>query len=470
MAERNNSFLGTEKVSTLLRKFALPSIVAMLVSAVYNIVDQFFIGQSIGQLGNAATNIAFPLTISCTSLSLLFGIGGASAFNLSMGQGDRKRAVYYVGNSIVMLFSTGLLLCIIAESFLPQLLYMFGSPEDVMPYATEYTRITALGFPVLILSTGGAHLIRADGSPRYSMMVNLTGAIINTCLDALFVFGFKWGMAGAAWATVIGQYVSGILVVRYLLHYRTVKIERKHLVPKLQYFGRSASLGTAAFFNQIAGMVVQIVSNNSLRYYGAQSVYGDSIPIACAGIVLKTGMVFFSLIIGISQGLQPIASFNYGAKKYIRVRQATMLALFVSFILSMVAFGVFQIFPRNIISLFGEGSPEYYEFAIKYFRIYFFFICINFVQPIISNFFTATGRPKIGMFLSLTRQIIFFLPLLLILPRFFGIDGIVYTGPCADGIAAAVAIAVSVVELKKPKYWMSIPALDDESSTRRTGD
>lgn len=452
MQDRRNK-LGEKPVGALLREFAVPSIIAMLVGALYNIVDQFFIGHSVGELGNAATNIAFPLSISCTSIALLFGIGGASAFNLTMGEGDTQKAPFYIGNSATMLAGLGLLLSIVVESFLQPLLMFFGSPAEVLPFAKEYTRITALGFPMLILSTGGAHLVRADGSPRYSMLCNLTGAIVNTCLDALFVFGFKWGMAGAAWATIIGQYISGFLVIRYLMKYKTVKIKAEHLIPRWKYFSRSASLGTASFFNQMAMMLVQIVLNNSLKYYGARSVYGESIPIACVGIISKVGQMFFSFIIGISQGLQPIVSFNYGAKKYARVRKGLLMALSVGMALSIGSFIIFQVFPRQIIAIFGEGSPEYFEFAVKYFRIYFFCIFINFVQPIVSNFFTATGRPQRGMFLSLTRQILFLIPLLLILPRFFGIDGIIYSGPIADGIAAVTTITMGTIEILNKKYW-----------------
>ena len=451
MEEKRNP-LGELPVGTLLKKFAIPSIVAMLVSALYNIVDQFFIGHSIGELGNAATNIAFPLSISCTSIALLLGIGGASAFNLAMGEGDKERAPFYIGNSASMLLILGLILTIVTELFLEPLLLFFGSPAEVLPYAKEYTRITAYGFPMLILQAGGAHLVRADGSPKYSMVVNMTGAVINTILDALFIFKFGWGMRGAALATIIGQYIAAAMVIIYLLNYKTVKLKFKHFMVKASYVLRSASLGTASFFNQIAMMVVQILMLNSLKYYGARSVYGESIPIACAGIISKVGMMFFSFIIGISQGLQPIVSFNYGAKKFGRVKQATKLALFVSLLISIGSFLVFQLLPLQIIKLFGEGTQDYYDFAVKYFRIYFFFIFINFVQPIISNFFTATGRPQRGMFLSLTRQIIFLIPLIIILPRFFGINGIIYAGPIADAIAVIVTIIMGVVELRNPRY------------------
>ncbi|MCQ2520289.1 MAG: MATE family efflux transporter [Lachnospiraceae bacterium] len=452
-ANNKSNPLGVEPVGKLLRKFAVPSIIAMLVGAVYNIVDQYFIGNSVGELGNAATNIAFPLSISCIALALLFGIGGASAFNLTMGEGDSETAPYYIGNSVTLLIGSGLILFVITEMFLPHLLILFGSPESVLPYATTYTRITAIGFPMLIFSAGGSHLVRADGAPNFSMLCNLVGAVINTILDAVFVFVLNWGMAGAAWATIIGQYVSAGLVLWYLFNYKTVKLKLVHFALKFEYVCRCVSLGTASFFNQVSMMVVQIILNNSLKYYGARSVYGEEIPIACVGIVSKVSQLFFGSIIGISQGLQPIASFNYGAKKYSRVRKATILALSVCAGLSAISFAVFQLFPLQIIKIFGEGSKEYYDFAVRYFRIYFFFILLNFVQPIIANFFNATGRPKIGLFLSLTRQILFFIPLLLILPRFFGIDGIIFTGPIADGLAAVTTITIGFMELRKKHYW-----------------
>lgn len=279
--------LGTEKVSRLLKQFALPSIVAMLVSAIYNIVDQFFIGHSVGALGNAATNIAFPLSMLCTSLALMFGIGGASSFNLAMGEGKTKKAPYYIGNSVSMLLGFGTVLLVVTELFLEPMLHFFGSPADVFPYAKEYVMITAVGFPFLIITIGGGHLMRADGSPKMTMFCNLSGAVINTFLDALFVIGFGWGMKGAAAATVIGQVFSGILVIRYLTRCKTVKLTWKHLSPQAAYLGRIMSLGAASCFNQIAMMVVQICLNNLLKHYGALSEYGEAIPIACAGIVMK---------------------------------------------------------------------------------------------------------------------------------------------------------------------------------------
>jgi Na+-driven multidrug efflux pump len=444
--------LGTEKINKLLRSFAIPSIISMLVGSLYNIVDQFFIGQKVGELGNAATNIAFPLSTSCVALALLFGIGGASAFNLAMGNGDKKQAVNYLGNAALMLFGCGVVLSVITEIFLRPLIIFFGSPDNVLDYAMEYTRVTAIGFPFLIFATGGGHLIRADGRPKVSMICNLTGAVINTILDAIFVFGLDMGMSGAALATVIGQVISAALVLWYLAHCKTAKLEKTNLRVKLPNVTRTASLGMAPFGNQLAMMIVQIIMNNSLKYYGERSVYGSSIPISCVGIITKVNMVFMAFVIGISQGLQPIASFNYGAKHYKRVKEAYLKAVSVGFVLALLAFAMFQIFPRQIISLFGNGSEMYYQFAVNYFRIFLFFTFLNFMQPISSNFFTAIGKPKRGVFLSLTRQIIFLLPLILILPLKMGIDGIMYAGPVADFMAAFVSFIMVFKELRQDKY------------------
>lgn len=451
-ALRKENPLGVERVNQLLRSFAIPSIISMLVGSLYNIVDQFFIGQKIGEVGNAATNIAFPLSMSCLAIALMFGIGGSSAFNISMGQGDKKLATKYMGNAAVMLFLCGLVLCLVTEGFLTPLLKFFGSPARVLPLAKEYTRITAIGFPLLILSTGGGHLVRADGRPKMTMVCNLTGAVINTVLDALFVFGFDWGMSGAAIATVIGQFVSAMLAVYFLAHCKSTVIQKEHLVLDGKLIRRIMSLGMAPCSNQLAMMVVQIVMNNSLKYYGALSHYGEEIPIACSGVINKVNMLFMSFVIGISQGLQPITSFNYGAKKYHRVKEAYGKAVGCGAAIAVVAFLMFQTCAKQLIGIFGEGSPEYYQFATNYFHIFLFFTFVNFLQPISSNFFTSIGKPKRGTFLSLTRQIIFLLPLIIILPLFMGIDGIMYAGPIADGLAFVVTAIMIIREFRRQEY------------------
>ena len=452
MEKSESTFLGTEKISVLMKKFAIPSIIAMLVSALYNIIDQLFIGQSVGIDGNAATNIAFPLTTSCIALALLFGIGGASCFNLSMGSGDSKRAAYFAGNSSTMLFLSGFLLMIVTELFLHPILSLCGAEGGIVEdYAAVYVRITAIGFPFMILTAGGGHIIRADGSPQMTMVCNIAGAIINIILDALFILVFNWGMAGAALATIIGQIVSAIIVICYLRKYKTVKLTMKHFIPRFSEIRRIALLGMASCFNQITMMVVQIVMNQLLSHYGEISKYGATTAIAVAGIVMKVFQVFFSFIIGLAQGSQPIESYNYGAKKYDRVRGALWMTLGLGGILSFVAAIAFQVFPEQILSLFGKGDAAYVEFGVKFFRIFLLAIVINFFQPIVATFFTSIGKAYKGVFLSLTRQFIFLMPLLLIFSYLWGLDGIMYAAPIADVCAFIVTIIMMGLELKKIK-------------------
>lgn len=450
--EKTNNPLGSAPVGKLLVKFAVPSIVAMLVGAIYNIVDQLFIGQSVGTLGNAATNIAFPLATCCTALALLFGVGGASCFNLSMGRGERDKAPYYTGNAAVMLFLCGLLLWAVTQLFLTPLLRAFGAPDDVLPYAQSYVRITSFGYPFLVLTTGGGHLIRADGSPRTAMVCNLTGAVINTVLDAVFVMVLDMGMAGAAYATIIGQIFSGCQVVLYLLRrFHTVPLEAKHLRPRWHNIRRIASIGMASFFNQVAMLAVQVVMNNALNHYGALSVYGEAVPLACAGIVMKVNQIYLSIVIGVGQGTQPIESFNYGARNYPRVRQAYRMAAMVGAAVAAVFYLCFELFPRQILSLFGQGSDLYFRFGVSFFRIFLLMAIVNFLQPITTTFFTSIGKPVKGVFLSLTRQVLFFLPLMVLLPLRFGIEGVLYSGPIADFTAFAVTVVMVGLEFRSMK-------------------
>ncbi|MBQ5590199.1 MAG: MATE family efflux transporter [Clostridia bacterium] len=450
------NILGTAPIGKLMVKFAVPSIIAMLVGAIYNIVDQLFIGNYVSTLGNAATNVVFPLTSACIAIALLFGTGGASCFNLDMGKGDTEKAPYYIGNAVTAMTIGGVLLAVFTIVFLTPILKFLAASENVMPYARDYLMVTAIGFPFLILTTGGGHLMRADGSPKMTMICGLLGAVVNIFLDALFVIVFNWGMKGAAFATIIGQFLSAVVVVWYLTKFKTVKLKLKHFVPKLKITLKAASIGTASFVNQLAMMVVQILINNSYKIYGAASVYGSDIPITCAGIIMKTAMIIFSVVIGIAQGAQPIESFNYGAKKYDRVKSAFWWAFLSSGVISVLQFFAFQFFPRTLLSFFGEGSELYYEFGVKFFRVYMFFVFISFIQTIASTFFTAIGKPIKGAFLSLSKNIICFVPFLLILQRFFGINGILYSGPCADFVAVVLNVLLVAIEFKKMKKEMSL--------------
>lgn len=440
---RASNILGTGDIKTLLKEFATPSVIAMIVGAFYNIVDQIFIGNSVGVVGNAATNVAFPLTTLCISISLLIGIGGAANFNLRLGEGKEDEAKKYLANSFIMIVITSLILTILVKTFLTPLLTIFGATKENLSYAKTYTSITSNGFIFLILTNAGTGLIRADGSPRYSMIAILVGCITNLILDPIFIFVFKWQMAGAAWATVIGQMLSALMVILYARDFKTVELTKKDFKIDFKYIKNITRLGVAPFLNQVTLLVVQVLMNNSIVYYGSASKYGSTIPLAIIGIGMKVFMIFFSCALGIAQGMQPIVSYNFGAKNYDRAKEAYKLSVKTAIIILCIAFLLFQFVPDKILRLFGEGSEEYFEFGSYFFRIYLMFTFLVPIQPITTNLLTSIGEAKRGIFLSLTRQIIFFVPLAIILPRFFGIMGLIYTGPLADFLSFIVAIVMA---------------------------
>lgn len=436
----NENPLGYEKISKLLRSFAVPSITATLVSSLYNIVDQVFIGQGVGYLGNAATNVSYPLSTICLAISLLIGIGSASRFSICLGRGDTDQAAKIAGNGVTLMVLAGILYLVLGEVLLTPMLRIFGATTEVMPYAQSYASIILIGMPFLILTNGISNLIRADGSPKYSMICMVAGAVVNTILDPIFIFVFQWGMFGAALATILGQILSFLLAIRYLWAFRTITLEKECFRPDWRDGLHTLSMGISSSVNQIAITIVQVVLNNSLTYYGTMSVYGEDIPLAACGIVMKTNAILLSIIVGISQGVQPIIGFNYGARKYDRVKQAYLLAIRWNFVISAVGFLLFQLFPRPIISIFGSGEELYFDFAVLFMRTFLFMVIVNGVQVLSSSFFTAIGKALKGLLLSLTRQVFFLIPLILILPLWLGIFGVLLAGPIADFIAFVVSV------------------------------
>lgn len=358
--------LGYEKIPKLLKNFAVPSIVASLVGSIYNIVDQIFIGQGVGYLGNAATNVAYPFSTICLAIALLVGIGSASRVSLCLGRKEPKAAAKAAGNGIVLMGIFGIIYLLVGETFLSLLLKAFGATTDVFPYAKQYASITLIGMPFLIVTNGMSNLIRADGKPKYSMVCMVVGAIINTILDPIFIFVCDWGIAGAAWATVIGQIFSFILALRYLWRFQTIHFEKESFLLDIKESMKICSMGISSSSNQIAVTVIQIIQYNSLTYYGALTKYGTDIPLAACGIVMKTNAIILAIVVGISQGTQPIIGFNYGARQYHRVREAYMLAIKWNLVVSTIAFIAFQFFPQSIISLFGDGDELYFEFAVLF--------------------------------------------------------------------------------------------------------
>ena len=371
------------------------------------------------------------------------------SFLLLLGQKKPEQAAKVAGSGIVLMAVAGVLYTVLGKLMLEPLLQIFGATADVLPYACQYAEITLLGMPFLIVTNGLSNLIRADGNPRYSMLCIVSGAIANTILDPIFIFVCDWGVVGAALATVIGQLLSFVLAVGYLWRFKTIQLGRGDFRVTLRGTLKTFAMGVSSCVNQVAITLVQIVLNNSLTYYGAQSVYGTDIPLAACGIVMKTNAILLSIIVGISQGVQPLIGYNYGSKQYKRVREAYMLSIKWNFIISAIGFCLFEFFPYQIVSIFGSGNALYMEFSVKFMRIFLFMVIVNGVQLLSSNFFTAIGKATRGLLLALTRQVFFLIPLLLLLPLWLGIDGVILSGPIADFIAFVASVTLVQKELQQ---------------------
>ena len=432
--------MGTQPVKKLLMQLAIPAMIANVVNALYNIVDQIFIGQGVGYLGNAATNIAFPITTICLALGLMTGVGAASNFNLELGRKEVEKARRIAGTAVVQLMVMGIAVCLLVQIFLAPLMQLFGATDQIFDYAMEYSRITAYGIPFFLFSTGFNPLVRSDGRATFSMMAIIIGAVMNMILNPIFIFVFHMGIAGSAWATVLSQIVSALLLFAYIPKFRSVKFQWEDFIPHFKQVQAIASLGLTSFIFQISALIVQIVSNNLLKTYGAMSIYGSEIPIAVGGIVAKVFVIFIALIIGMTQGVQPIVGYNYGAKHYLRVRQTIFLALKIGFGLSFVTWAVFEIFPLQIIQLFGNGNDLYFEFGIRYLRYFMLFTIINGITILITTFFPAIGKAKTGAFLSLARQLLILLPMMLLMTYLFGVEGMMFATPVSDVISLVLCL------------------------------
>ena len=451
LALENRNPLGYEKITKLIKKFAVPSIIAMIISSLYNIVDQIFIGKGVGMLGNAATNVSFPFTTICIAIALLIGVGSSAKFSISLGRNDKDAASKVVSNAIWMMIILGSIYLILGQIFLTPLLNAFGATSENFPYAYAYSRITLIGMPFLITNNALSNLIRADGSPKYSMTSMIVGAVINTILDPIFIFTFDLGVAGAAYATIISQIISCSISVLYIFRFKRVKLSKDNFKLDIKECLNISLLGASNFLNQAAICIVQIVMNNSLTYYGSLSIYGEDIPLAAFGVVMKVNSIFISFFVGVNQGTQPILGYNYGAKQYERTKETYKKSLIINLIVAIISLITFQIFPKFIISIFGNGEETelYFEFAIKAMRIFLSMIVAVGIQFISSNFFASIGQPLKGLALSFSRQILFIIPLLLILPLFMGIDGIMFAGPIADLLACIIAVIFIILEFKK---------------------
>ncbi len=448
--ESNNKYLGKEKVSKLLLKFSIPCILSLLISSLYNIVDQIFIGNSeLGYLGNAATSIVFPITIISVAFAWAIGDGSAAFLSLCQGRKDTKNAHVAIGNRILINFIISILFVILGFLFMDNLLFLFGASEVTLPIAQDYFRIILIFIPVYMLANGMNAIIRADGSPGFSMASTLIGAITNIILDPIFIFVFKWGIAGAAWATVIGQCLSLIVSVIYFTKTKTFKLSLSSFKVNFGIFSNVIKLGISTFITQMSIVIISLVCNIMLAKYGAMSKYGADIPIAVIGICMKVFTIVINIAVGIILGAQPILGYNYGAKQYDRVKKTFKLALISTIIVGLISMILFELCPSIIINMFGTESDLYMEFAIKTFRIFLFFIVFTCTIKISSIFFQAVGNPVKASIVSLSRDIVLFVPLVIILPKFMGVEGALYAAPIADLIGIIITIVLLILFFNK---------------------
>lgn len=447
--EKEN-ILGTEKIGKLLAKFAIPGIISMVVNSLYNIVDQIFIGQGVGYLGNGATTVIFPMTTFAMAFSLLFGDGSAAFLSLKLGEKKEEEAARGTGAGIIGFVGIGIIITILYLIFLEPLCKLFGASEAILPYAKDYGRIITYGLPFCAVCAGGASIIRADGNPKFNMIGLFAGTIINVVLDPIFIFIFHWGVKGAAFATILGQFANAVLNIYYFSKkMRNVSLNRFVFRKSISYIPRVSKLGISSFITQMALVVAMATRNNVLVTYGAQSKYGPDIPVTTLGITMKTFAIIMSIVIGLSAGAQPIFGYNYGSGKYDRVKKTFKLVAVLSTIICTVAFFLAQFKPMAIISIFGSESDLYNEFAIKCMRIYLMLIPTVGIQIMSGIFFQALGYPVQASILSLSKQIIFQLPVTILLPVFMGVEGVLWAGPVSDVLAFTTMIVMFLIYWKK---------------------
>lgn len=446
---QTTNLLGTEPIGKLLCRFAIPSCISLVVNAIYSMVDQIFIGRGVGYLANAATNIILPLMTVQIALGVMLCDGTSAFLSLQLGSGENKKAAKGVANCITLTAIIGILLCVLFELFLEPLCYVFGSTDKVFPYAMEYGRIIVAGFPVAMVNYALAGVIRADGRPKESMIGMLIGCAANIILDYLFVMVIPWGIAGAAWATVIGQLLNAIYYIYLLFGFQSVKLTKKDFVLSGKIVGKITTLGMPSFITQMATVFVIMTMNNVIATVGERSKYGSEIPLAVIGITMKLCMIVAQLALGIAIGAQPIYGYNYGNKQYARVKQTFKLAITASTLVLVIAFFVFEFFPEPIINLFGQESDLYMEYAVKCVRTYLgacFMIGSNLV---ICIFFQSVGKAMPSTVLSFLRQIVLLIPAIVILGNMASVEGILWAGPFSDGVSGIISIIVVAFYWKK---------------------
>jgi putative MATE family efflux protein len=429
----NTKLLGEEKVLKLLLKFSIPAIIGMLVNALYNVVDRIFIGRGVDALGIAGTTIGFPIMLVIMGFAMLIGIGANSLVSIRLGEKKKDDAELIMGNAFILLILVSAIISILGLIFLTPLLKVFGASEAVLPYAKEYLRIILLGTVFQSVGFGMNNFIRSEGNPKIAMMTMLIGAILNTILDPLFIFVFKWGMSGAALATIISQAASAVWVLYHFLSGKgTLRLRKKYFKLQMNTVVKIAAIGAAPFAMQMAASLQNVILNKSLVNYG-----GD-VAVSGMGIVMSIMTLMIMPLFGINQGVQPIIGYNYGAKKYDRVKEALKLGIIAATIIVCVGFIAIRLFPSQFVSMFNKNDAGLIEFATHALKVFTIFLPIIGFQIIASNYFQAVGKPKQASILSLSRQVLLLIPALLIFPRFFGINGVLAAGPFSDIMSSLI--------------------------------
>lgn len=454
----SSQFLGTEKISKLMIKFSVPCVLSLLVSALYNIVDQIFIGNSeLSALGNAATGVVFPIFIIAQAFAWCFGDGCAAYLNICQGKKDTQNAHKSIGTGIVITLLSAVVLMAVFYPLKSRLLTLFGASENSIGYAVEYFNIILAFFPIFMLANMMNAVIRADGNPAWSMASMLAGALTNIILDPVFIFGAKLGMTGAAAATVIGQSVSFIITLIYFFRTKTFKLTLKSFIPNIKVFSGALQLGASSFITQMTIVIISLVCNIMLAKYGAMSHYGVDIPIAIIGIESKVFTVVINLVVGIVLGCQPIISYNMGARNHQRVKELYRKILFCTVVIGLASTLLFELAPRAVVGMFGSPTnlpnPEdYWTFGEKTFRIFLCLVTFTCVVKMTSIFFQAVGKPIRAVIASMIRDIVCFIPLIIIFPAVFGgVEAILFAAPAADFIAIIVAALLTVTFMKTLK-------------------
>lgn len=447
---QSSDFLGKEKISKLMVKFCIPCVLSLLVAALYNIVDQIFVGNSeLSTLGNAATGVVFPIFIIAQGFAWYFGDGSAAYINIHQGKGDTGKIHKCVGTGMTLTVIVSVVLLAIFYPLKTQILTLFGASENSIGYAVEYFNIILGFFPIYMLSNMINAVVRADGSPSWSMLSMLAGAVVNIILDPIFIFACKWGMSGAAWATVIGQCVSFVISIVYLFRTKTFKLTLKSLIPDFKTYGEAFKLGLSSLITQMTIVVISLVCNIMLAKYGSMSKYGADIPIAVIGIESKVFTVVINIVVGIVLGCQPIIGYNMGARNFGRIKKLYRSILLCTVVVGAIATILFEAAPDAVVGMFGKPTnipnpDDYWEFARKTFRIFLALVIFTCTIKMSSIFFQAVGKPVFAVLTSLIRDIICFVPLICVLPIFYGVNGILVSAPIADLLAMLVTAGLTV--------------------------